>query len=93
MRQSDVALYGPAAVDHGARGTIRAGVIGTGETVQLALKLLEKAKGRVAAGQAPIDVGGLPRTSRPTSGLIPEPAATQYVMGLPWGAGLAASGL
>jgi hypothetical protein len=37
--------------------------------------------------------GRLQRASGATSGLIPEPIAAPYVVGLPWGAGLDASGL
>ncbi len=48
--KTGIELYGPAALDHGARGQIRLGVIGTADTINRLRAWLEKTKTRLDAG-------------------------------------------
>lgn len=48
--KTGIALYGPAAISQGARGTIRIGIIGTGETIQMLNRFLDRARGEIVAG-------------------------------------------
>lgn len=51
--KTGIALYGPAALDRGARRSLRLGIIGTGDTIQLLLNFLDRAKGPIVAGLNP----------------------------------------
>src|SRR4051812_27659326 len=51
--KTGLALYGPAALDSGPRTTIRLGVIGTGETIQLLKNWVRRAESRITPGLNP----------------------------------------
>jgi hypothetical protein len=48
--KTGIELFGPAALDHGPRGNIRVGVIGTGDTITRLKAWVEQAKNRIDAG-------------------------------------------
>lgn len=48
--KTGIELFGPAALDHGPRGSIRAGVIGTGDTITQLHHWVDRARGRIDAG-------------------------------------------
>jgi hypothetical protein len=48
--KTGIALYGPAALDRGPRRSLRLGIIGSGDTIQLLRNFLERAKGPIHAG-------------------------------------------
>jgi hypothetical protein len=51
--KTGIALYGPAALDRGPRRSLRLGIVGSGETIQLLRNFLERAKGPILAGLNP----------------------------------------
>ena len=48
--KTGIELFGPAALDHGPRGSIRVGVIGTGDSITRVKAWVEQAKSRIDAG-------------------------------------------
>ena len=48
--KTGLTLYGPAALDNGPRTTIRLGIIGTGETIQLLKNWVRRAECRIIPG-------------------------------------------
>jgi hypothetical protein len=48
--KTGIELFGPAALDHSARGSIRVGLIGTGDTISQLKSWVDLAKGRIDAG-------------------------------------------
>ena len=48
--KTGIELFGPAALDHGPRSSVRVGVIGTGDTITRLRGWVEQAKGRIDAG-------------------------------------------
>lgn len=51
--KTGIELFGPAAFDHGPRGSIRVGVIGTGDTITGLRRWVERARNRIDAGLNP----------------------------------------
>lgn len=50
--KTGIALYGPRELDRMARSSVRLGIIGTAETIQMVLNWIESAKGRIRAGRS-----------------------------------------
>lgn len=48
--KTGIELFGPAALDHGPRGSIRVGVIGSGDTIGRVKGWLDSARSRIDAG-------------------------------------------
>lgn len=48
--KTGLALYGPAALDNAPRTTIRLGIIGTGETIQLLKNWVRRAESKISPG-------------------------------------------
>lgn len=50
--KTGITIFGPAALDHGARSSIRLGLIGTGETIGHLRRFLDLARGQISAGRS-----------------------------------------